>query len=271
MEWKLDYLKKLYESRVGTVENVFRKVSPGDRIFIGTGCAEPQYLVSTMVKYPQYFADAEILHLISLNESPPYVDPKYRNMFRLNTYFIGRAAREAVARGDADYTPIFLSEIPKLIKQGRLHLDVALVQVTQPDKFGNCSLGMSVETVKAAVENASYVIAQVNKNMPRTLGDSFVHVEQLDAIVEHDEPVMEFMAEEISEAEERIGFYVSRLVPNGATIQAGIGTIPNAVLMHLKDKHNLGVHTEMFSDGIIDLYESGVITIPTRASIEERS
>ena len=260
MEWKIERLKELYESRVSNIENVFRKVSPGDRIFIGTGCAEPQYLVSTMVNYPQFFADAEILHLISMNESPPYVDPKYRNMFRLNTYFIGSAAREAVLRGDADYTPIFLSEIPKLIIQGRLHLDVALVQVAPPDKFGNCSLGVSVETVKAAVECASYVIAQVNKHMPRTLGDSFVHVESLDAIIEHDEPVMEFIAEEISETEERIGFYVSRLVPNGATIQAGIGTIPNAVLMHLKDKHNLGVHTEMFSDGLIDLYESGVIT-----------
>lgn len=260
MDWKLERLKELYEGRVNTVENAFRKVSPGDRIFIGTGCAEPQHLVGTMVKYPQYFADTEILHLISLDESPPYVDPQHRHMFRLNTFFIGRAAREAVLRGDADYTPIFLSEIPKLIKRGRLHLDVALVQVTPPDKFGNCSLGMSVETVKAAVECASYVIAQVNAHMPRTLGDSFVNVESIDAFVEHDEPVMEFISEEISETEERIGFYVSRLVPHGATIQAGIGTIPNAVLKHLSDKRNLGVHTEMFSDGLIDLYEAGVIT-----------
>jgi len=260
MEWKIPRLREIYEKRRCTLAGAFKRVKPGDRIFIGTGCAEPRYLVENMTRYPENFADTEIFHLVSLNESPPYTDSAYRHMFRLNTFFIGRAAREAVARGDADYSPMFLSEIPKMIKSGRLHIDVALVQVTPPDIFGNCSLGMSVETVKAAVENASYVIAQVNPRMPRTLGDSFVSVELLDAIIEHDEPVNEFIPEEIDEVAERIGFYVSRLVPNGATIQAGIGKIPNAVLKHLKDKRNLGVHTEMFSDGLIDLYEAGVIT-----------
>jgi len=260
MEWKIPRLKEAYEERKRSLRNAFRKVKPGDTIYIGTGCAEPQYLVRSMVDHPEYFADTEILHLISLNESPPYTDPKYRHMFRLNTFFIGRAAREAVSRGDADYTPMFLSEIPKLIKTERLHIDVALIQVTPPDTFGNCSLGMSVETVKAAVEKAAYIIAQVNPRMPRTLGDSFVSVEELDAIIEYDEPVSEFIPPEIDEIADRIGFYVSRLVPNGATIQAGIGVIPNAVLKHLGDKRNLGVHTEMFSDGLIDLYEAGVIT-----------
>lgn len=260
MDWKIPRLKEIYEKRVCSLRSAFRKVKPGNRIFIGTGCAEPRHLVQNFIKFPENFADTEILHLVSLNESPPYTDPQYRHMFRLNTFFIGQAAREAVARGDADYTPIFLSEIPKLIKSGRLHIDVALVQVTPPDIFGNCSLGMSVETVKTAVEKASYVIAQVNPQMPRTMGDSFVSVELLDAIIEYDEPVNEFISEEIDEVAERIGFYVSRLVPNGATIQAGIGVIPNAVLKHLKDKRNLEVHTEMFSDGLIDLYEAGVIT-----------
>jgi len=261
MDWKLKRLKDVYESRLCNVETAFGKIKPGDRIFIGTGCAEPQYLVHNLAKHPQNVADTEILHLVSLDKNPPYTDPRYRRMFRLNTYFIGdRSVRDAVSRGDADYTPIFLSEIPKLINTGRLHLDVALVQVTPPDIFGNCSLGMSVETVMAAVEKASYVIAQVNPQMPRTLGDSFVSVELLDAIIEYDEPVLEYFSEKPDEVSERIGFYVSRLVPDGSTIQVGIGKIPNAVLKHLSDKHNLGVHTEMFSDGLIELYEAGVIT-----------
>ncbi len=262
MEWKLKRLQELYQSRCCTAENAISRIRPGNRIFIGTGCAEPQYLVHTLPLYPQHVADTEILHLLSLDPDPPYTDPRYQHMFRLNTFFIGDTrVRDAVARGDADFTPIFLSEIPKLIKTGRLHLDVALVQVTPPDTFGNCSLGMSVETVKAAVEFADVVIAQVNKYMPRTLGDSFVSVEQLDAIIEYDEPVLEYTPEEPQDnVYDRIGFYVSRLVPDGSTIQAGIGQIPNASLKHMIDKRNLGVHTEMFSDGIIDLYEAGVIT-----------
>jgi len=260
MEWKIPRLEKIYESRRCTIERAYKKVKPGSRIFIGTGCAVPQYLVKSMTSHPEYFADVEIYHLVSLTPDPPYADPKLLHMFRLNTFFIGQSVREAVERGDADYTPMFLSEIPKLIKTGRLHLDVALIQVDPPDTFGNCSLGVSVETDKAAVEHADYVIAQVNPQMPRTLGDSFVNVEQLDAIVEYDEPIVEFVPEELTEEADRIGFYVSRLVPHGATIQAGIGAIPNAVLKHLMDKRNLGVHTEMFSDGLIDLYEAGVIT-----------
>jgi acyl-CoA hydrolase/GNAT superfamily N-acetyltransferase len=261
MDWKLTRLKETYESRLCPIDTAIAKISPGDRIFIGTGCAEPQYLVHNLPHYPQYVADTELYHLLSLDPDPPYTNPKYRHMFRLNTFFIGdTAARDAVARGDADYTPIFLSEIPKQINEGRLRFDVALVQVTPPDQYGNCSLGMSVETVKAAVEHATVVIAQVNSRMPRTLGDSFVHIEQLDAIIEHDEEVLEFIAEPLDETYDKIGFYISRLVPDNSTIQAGIGKIPNAALKHLRDKHNLGVHTEMFTDGLIDLYEAGVIT-----------
>jgi acyl-CoA hydrolase/GNAT superfamily N-acetyltransferase len=259
MEWKLKRIEDLYEKRRCSVDAALSRIKPGNRIFISTGCAEPQFLVQNLSRFPGNIADTEILHLISLNVSP-YTDTKFRDMFRLNTFFIGRAARDAVGHGEADYSPIFLSEIPKIIKTGRLHIDVALVQVTPPDAYGNCSLGMSVETVKAAIEHASYVVAQVNPQMPRTMGDSFVGVEQLDAIVEHEEPVIEFISEEPDEVAEKIGFYVSRLVPHGATIQAGIGAIPNAVLRHLKDKRDLGVHTEMFSDGLIDLFEAGVIT-----------
>jgi len=259
MEWRIPRLGEIYESRRCTVAQAFRRIRPGQRIFISTACAEPQYLVRNLARFPGNIADNEIVHLVSLGLSP-YTDVKLRDMFRLNTFFIGKAARDAVARGDADYTPIFLSEIPKLIHSGRLQLDVALVQVTPPDAFGNCSVGVSVETVTEAIEHASYVIAQVNPRMPRTMGDSFVSVEQLDAIVEHEEPILQYLTDVPDAVADRIGFYVSRLVPNGATVQAGIGTIPNAVLHHLADKRDLGVHTEMFSDGLIGLYEAGVIT-----------
>ncbi len=258
MQWRIPGLKERYENRLCSVERAFQRIKPGSRIFIGTGCAEPQYLVRNLSKFPKNIADTEVLHLVSLNVSP-YTDSSFRDMFRLNTFFIGRAARDAVGKGEADYTPIFLSEIPRIIKNGRLRIDVALVQTTVPDEFGNCSLGVSVETMRAAVKHAGYVVAQVNPQMPRTMGNSFVHIDDFDAIVEYNEPIIEFQSEQPDAIAEQIGFYVSRLVPNGATIQAGIGTIPNAVLSHLKDKRDLGVHTEMFSDGLIDLYECGVI------------
>ncbi|RJO63270.1 MAG: GNAT family N-acetyltransferase [Myxococcales bacterium] len=259
MEWKIEAMRALYESRLTTAANAISHIKAGSRIYVGTGCALPQYLVGSLVRYGDAIDDAEVVHLVSLADTP-FTDPRYCRRFRLNAFFIGEAAREAVRRGDADYTPVFLSEVPGLIHSGQLSLDVALVQVTPPDPYGNCSLGVSVETTKAAVERAAYVIAQVNPRLPRTAGDSFVSVKELDALIEHEEPVLEFHPPEPDEVAEKIGFYASRLVPDGATIQAGIGSIPNAVLKHLKDKRDLGVHTEMFSDGLIDLYEAGVIT-----------
>ena len=259
MEWRIPRLEEAYRERLTTAEAALGSIKPGRRIFVGTACAEPQYLVRSLIEFARHMDDAELIHLVTVGNSP-LADARSRSLFRLNTFFIGSAApREAVARGEADYTPMFLSEIPKAITARRLRLDVALVQVSPPDGFGNCSLGVSVECVKAAVENASYVVAQVNPQMPRTMGSSFVSVEDLDAIVEYDEPILEYVSEDPEDVSDRIGFYVSRLVPNGATIQAGIGSIPNAVLRHLQDKRDLGVHTEMFSDGLIDLYEKGVI------------
>lgn len=258
MEWRIPRMKEAYENRVTTVEKAYQKIKPGDRIYIGSGVSEPQYLARRLADFPANIADTEILHLVSLNVSP-VTSGKFRDMFRLNTFFIGRAARDAVSSGEADYTPIFLSEIPKQIRNGRIGIDVALVQVTPPDPYGNCSLGVAVETVLAAIRHAKYVVAQVNRHMPWTLGGGFVNIEQFHAIVEYDEPILEFVPEPPDEIAERIGFYVSRLIPNGSTIQAGIGAIPNAVLKFLKDKKHLGVHTEMFSDGLIELWESGAI------------
>lgn len=258
MEWRIPRLEEIYKKRCCTIEQAFMKIKPGSRIFIGTGCAEPQFLTDNLKNFPANIADTEILHLVSLGKSP-YLEKDCKDMCRLNTFFIGNSAREAVRRGDADYAPMFLSEIPKLMRTGRIRVDVAFIQVSPPDAFGNCSLGVSVEASKAAVDCAKYVVAQVNKNMPRTMGDSFLSVEQLNAIVEHDEPILEYEADPPDDVSRRIGFYVSRLVPNGSTIQAGIGGIPNAVLENLADKRDLGVHTEMFSEGLVQLYEQGVI------------
>ncbi len=259
MKWKIRRLETLYRERLGSVKRAFSVIRPGSRVYISTACAAPRHLVSKMAEFPNNFADTEIFHIVSLVDMP-FTDPSRQDMFRLNTFFIGDAAREAVRVGNADYTPIFLSEIPKLIQRGRLRFDVALVQVAPPDEFGNCSLGVSVESVKAAIRHADYVVAQVNRNMPRTMGDSSISVDELDAIMEYDEPILEFHAPKTDDVSDRIGFYVSRLVPNGATLQVGYGKIPNAVLRHLMDKRDLGVHTEMFSDALIDLYEAGVIT-----------
>jgi len=191
--------------------------------------------------------------------SAPHARKVYDQNFRHNSLFVGPGVRSAVAEGLADYTPIFLSEIPELFRSGRMPLDVALIQVTPPDRFGFCSLGVSVEAVRAAVDAATLVIAQVNPLMPRTLGDSFVHIEDLDLIVENEEPLLEVTSPEPDEISKTIARQITRLVEDGSTIQVGIGSIPNAVLYGLADKRDLGVHTEMFTDGLIDLIESGVV------------
>lgn len=259
MNWRKPHLKEAYEKRLTTVEEAYKQITPGSKLYIGSGVSEPQYLVSRLKDFPVNIADTEVFQLVSINTSP-HTDADFKSMFRLNTFFIGNAARKVVDSGDADYSPMFLSEIPGLIENRRIPIDVAILQVSPPDSYGNCSLGVSVECAHSVIRAAHYVIAQVNDHMPRTHGSSYVSLEDFDALVLHDEPILEILEEPPDEVAERIGFYVSRLIPNGATIQAGIGRIPNAVMHHLKDKRDLGVHTEMFSDGLIDLYESGAIT-----------
>lgn len=189
----------------------------------------------------------------------PHAQKKYIHNFRHNSLFVGSGVRSAVCEGIADYTPISLSEIPALFRSGCMSLDFALIQVTPPDNSGFCSFGVSVESVKAATEAAKLVIAQVNPQMPRTLGDSFIHVEKLDAIVEHEEPILEVSPSEPDDVAWAIARHITRLIENGSTIQTGIGKIPNAILYGLADKIDLGVHTCMFSDGLIDLIESGAV------------
>lgn len=234
-------------------------IKTGDRIFIHSACGEPQYLVRGLVEKADHLSDNEILHVYTLGVAP-YAEPIYSERFRLNTFFVGINTREAVAEGRADYTPIFLSELPKLIARGAVPIDVALIQVTPPDEHGFCSLGVSVEITKTAAEKAKLVIAQVNRHMPRVLGDSFIHISKIDAVVEHDEPILEFPRPEQDIISERIARYVADLVEDESTLQIGIGSIPDAVLDALRDKKDLGIHTELLTEGVVDLVEEGVIT-----------
>jgi len=248
-----------YARKVVAPAAALGKIRRGSRIFLGSGCAEPLTLAQALTDNAHLFADNIIIHILTQGDAV-YTRPEYVNNFRHNAFFIGANVREAVQAGRAAYTPIFLSEIPALFASGQMPLDAALIQVTPPDAQGFCSLGVSVDIVKAAAKNARLVIAEVNPRMPRTFGDSFVHLDEIDAIVESDRPIRELVLPETNEVAGHIGYHVSRLVQDGATLQMGIGGIPNAVLQHLKDKNDLGVHTEMFSDGLIDLVQHGNIT-----------
>jgi len=255
-DWEACYSERLMSAR-----DALLKIRSGSRVFLGPGCGEPQHLLNELVKLgaeARELSDVEIVHMLTVG-SAPHAQKRYDRHFRHNSLFVGPGVRSAVSEGIADYSPIFLSEIPALFRSGRMPLDVALIQVTPPDKFGFCSLGVSVEAVKAAAECAGLVIAQANPQMPRTLGDSFIHVEELDVIVEYDEPILEIQSPEPDEVALAIARHATRLVENGSTIQVGIGRVPNAILYGLADKKDLGVHTEMFSDGLIDLIEAGVV------------
>jgi len=250
---------RTYEEKKMSLEEALLLIKTGDHIFIGSACGEPQYLVRGLVEKASHLSDNEILHVHTLGVAP-YAEPRYSDRFRLNAFFVGVNAREAVAEGRADYTPVFLSELPKLISRGLVPIDVALIQVTPPDEHGFCSFGVSVEITKTASKMAKLVIAQVNRCMPRVLGDSFIHVNDIDAVVVHDEPILELPPSEHDIVSDRIARHVSELVEDGSTLQIGIGTVPNAVLGVLTDKKDLGIHTELLTEGVVDLIEEGVVT-----------
>jgi acyl-CoA hydrolase/GNAT superfamily N-acetyltransferase len=253
-DWKARHADKVMDVRAA-----LRMVSAGDHVFIGTGCAEPQHLVRALTSQASHLADTELFHLLTMGVAP-YAEPQHAERFRFNSFFVADNVRGAVQAGLGDYTPIFLSEIPRLFDSGRMPLDVALIQVTPPDRSGLCSLGVSVDIVAAAVRNAVTVIAQVNDAMPWTMGDAMIHVNDIDALVEHSEPLPQPEVAERSEVVEQIARHIAKLIDDGATLELGIGAIPQAVLTYLTDKRDLGIHTEMFTDGIIDLVEAGVIT-----------
>ncbi|MBC7569811.1 MAG: acetyl-CoA hydrolase/transferase family protein [Spirosoma sp.] len=234
-------------------------IQSGNRVFVHSVAQTPHVLIRAMVDRAPELRNVEICHIHT--EGPlPYLEPQYRESFRPNSFFIGANMREQLAQGIGDYVPIFLSEIPLLFKRRILPIDVALIQVSPPDAHGYCSLGPSVDVSLAAIRSAKYVIAQINPRVPRTHGDGLIPVSMLHAAVEVDEPMYQVLPGEISTEDRKIGQYVASLVEDGATLQLGIGGIPNATLAELIHHKGLGIHTEMFSDGVIDLVERGVIT-----------
>jgi acyl-CoA hydrolase len=251
--------KQRYKDKIGTAQAAVKLIQPGNTIFIGTGCGQPQHLIDALIQNAGHIHDAHLVRLLTMGAAPD-VDRKLREKFKMNSFFIADNRRGVMKRTIGDYTPIFLSEIPRQFETGRIPIDVALITVTPPDLNSLCSLGVSVDIVKSAAANAKYVIAQVNTRMPRTFGDCLIHVNSIDMLVPHDEPIFEIPAPRPDERLRRIGQSIARLVEDGSTIECGIGLIPQALAESLKNKKDLGVHTEMFSDWIIDLIECGAIT-----------
>ena len=244
--------------KITTVDEAVGVIQSGDRVFIHSVAAAPQQLIRGMTARAPELRAVEVIHLHTEGEAP-YSDPAMAKSFRTNALFVGANVRRAIHAGHASYVPVFLSEVPSLFAPDILPLDVALVTVTPPDKHGFCSLGVSVDVTRTAVHKAKRVVAQINRHMPRTHGDGQIHFKEIDLAVEHDEPLPEHGPPATGEVEMAIGKYCAELIEDGATLQMGIGAIPDAVLKSLESHKDLGVHTEMFSDSLIPLVESGVI------------
>ena len=262
-EQLIEQLQEAYPKKFAPEAKIFSTIHRGDKLFVGTGCGEPQYLMLAMMEYveshPKAFFDTEVFQVWNLGVAP-YGDKRYKSNFRQNSFFISNSSREAVNEGLADYTPVFLSKVPDLFRRRLVDIDVALIQTSLPDAHGYLSLGISVDIVKAAVETARRVIVQINPQMPRIHGEGFIHLSEVDYAIFHDEPLLEFAPEAETEVAQNIGKYVARLVEDGDTIQVGYGSIPNAIMHNLLEKKDLGVHTELISDGIVELIRAGVIT-----------
>ena len=258
-------VKRKYERKFVAPSEAVSVIQSGDHVYIHPGCAVPQVLVEAMVERYQELRDVEVCHLLGVGEAA-CARPEMKGHFRHNAFFIGKNVRKAIWDGRADFTPVFLSEIPSLLYERRLPVDVALIQVSPPDEHGYCSFGVGVECTKAATEVARIVIAEINTNMPRTLGDCFIHMNKIDYCTEVSVPLKELPQLEGDETPEeletyrKIGAHIASLVEDGATLQLGIGRIPDAVVKFLGDRKHLGIHSEMVSDGVIPLVESGVIT-----------
>ncbi len=250
---------EFYRSLVCTPEEAVKVVRSGDRVYIHPGCAVPEPLVDALSARAPSLKDVEVVHLLTMGRAS-HMTPEMEGHFRHNAMFIGANARKAVNEGRADYTPIFLGEIARLFSDGTLPIDVALIQVSPPDAHGFCSLGVGVDHTLDAARHARHVIAEVNDQMPRTHGDAFLHVRQFNAVVETSRPLMELHVEPGDEITDAIAHNVAELIDDGDTLQMGIGGIPDAVLKDLTDRRGLGVHSEMFADGIVDLIEAGVVT-----------
>lgn len=242
-----------------SAEQAVSIVQSNDRVYVHSVAAAPSQLIQALTARASELRNVEIVHLHTEGEAP-YARPEHANSFHINALFVGANVREAVQTGRADYIPVFLSEVPSLFRKGILPLDVALIQVSPPDRHGFCSLGISVDVTRAAVQSARTVIAQINPNMPRTHGDGLIHIDTINYAVEVNDPLPEKEPCVLSEVELAIGRHCAGLVEDGATLQMGIGAIPDAVLASLRHHKRLGIHTEMFSDGLLPLVEAGVIT-----------
>jgi acyl-CoA hydrolase/RimJ/RimL family protein N-acetyltransferase len=253
-------LRRLCPNKVVSAEEAVSEIKSGSRVFIGTGCGEPQHLIKAMVN-DSSIQDVLVYQMLSSTFSRYIDDESFRRRFSLKLFFISASMRKAAFEGKIDYIPAYLSQIPRLFASQRIGLDVALVQVSPPDKFGYCSLGVSVDITRSGLENARLVIAQVNPLMPRTWGDSFVHVHEIDWLVPYEEPLVEMVpAEKDNEIAMRIGHFVSQLVDDGSTLQMGFGHLPYAIMQYLDSKKDLGLHTQLITDGLLPLFEKNVIT-----------
>ncbi len=253
MKWQEQFRRKSVSP-----EEAMQCIQSGMRVYIHPGCAEPEALVEALMARGPLVKNVEIVHILTLGRAD-YIAPQMEGHFRHNAMFIGGNVRQAVNEGRADYTPVFLSQIEALFESGQMPIDVALIQVSPPDAHGFCSFGVGVDTTLTAARQAKLVVAQVNDQMPRTYGDSFIHVSDIDSIVESSRPLCELKPIEITDVHRAIGKNVASLIEDGATLQLGIGGIPDAVLLELSGHKDLGIHTEMLSDSVIPLIESGVI------------
>jgi len=247
-----------YRSKLRTADEAVKVIRDGHTVHIQPGCAEPDQLVRAMVRRGPELHEVKVIHLMTAGNAE-YVSPEMAGHFRHMAFFAGANVRGAINEGRADFIPVFLGEIEALFRDGSMPVDVSLIHVSPPDEHGFCSFGVGVDTTKTATENAGIVIAQVNPRMPRTLGDSFIHINKIDYIVEVDDDILEHLQGQISDIANKIGRNIADLIEDGSTLQLGIGEIPDAVLHYLGDKKDLGIHTEMVSDGVVDLIEKGVI------------
>ncbi len=253
-----------------TAEEAVKTIQSNQRVYVQAAAATPYFLTKALSERASELRNVELCHLHTEGEAH-YADPKLADSFHVNSFFIGKNVRHTLAAGNGSYTPVFLSELPNLFRRNILSLDVAFIHVSPPDNHGYCSLGVSVEATPAAIQNAKTVIAQVNPRMPRTFGDGIIHISQIDHLVEVNAPIFSHGQDAISETENKIGQYVASLIDDRSTLQMGIGSIPNAALANLKGHKDLGLHTEMFSDGVIDLIEQGVINCKYKGVIKGRA
>ena len=250
--------KEVYKDKIVTPEEAISHIKSGDKVVITHACGESQCLTEALVAQADRLENVEIMHMVAMGKAPYCNEPGMEKHFRHNALFVGGSTRKAVEAGIADFTPVFFHEVPKFFREGIIPMNVVLLQLSEPDEDGNCSFGISVDYTQPAAEAATLKIAQINKNMPFTYGNS-INLKDLDYIVLKDEPLIELQPPKIGDTEKKIGEYVASLIPDGATLQLGIGAIPDAVLSFLGDKKDLGIHSEMFSDGVVDLAAKGVV------------